>query len=164
DGSIPFRDLNNPANSTKVSDLNGNGYIDAGDLLADPRWADGVDQDHNGYVDDVVGWNFVNNTNDPFDDNGHGTHVSGTIGAVGNNGVGVAGINWQVSLAALKFLDSTGSGTTSDAVLALNYATAMGIKITNNSWGGGGYSQALANAITSAQNAGDIFVAAAGNS
>jgi serine protease len=164
DGIITFRDLNNSANSGVVSDRNGNGRIDAGDLLADSRWADHTDQDGNGYMDDLVGWNFVNNTNNPFDDNSHGTHVAGTIGAIGNNGVGVTGINWQVSIAALKFLDSSGSGSTSNAVLALNYATAKGIKITNNSWGGGGFSQSMFNAISAARNAGAVFVAAAGNS
>ena len=73
---------------------------------------DGIDNDGNGFVDDVYGWDFANNDADPFDDEGHGTHVAGTIGAVGNNGTGVAGVNWQVSLMALKFLGADGSGTT----------------------------------------------------
>jgi serine protease len=126
-------------------------------------WSDGVDEGFNGYRDDLIGWNFVNNTNNPLDDNDHGTHVSGTIGAIGNNGLGVAGINWRAQIVALKFLDSSGSGSISAAVSALNYAVANGIRVTNNSWGGGGYSSALNSAITAAQNAGDIFVAAAGN-
>jgi subtilisin family serine protease/subtilisin-like proprotein convertase family protein len=166
DGLITFRDLNAAANKGLVKDVNGNGYIDGGDLIA-PRskggWADGVDQDGNGYVDDIIGWNFVNNTNDPFDDNGHGTHVAGIIGATGNNGVGVVGVNWKVSIAALKFLGADGSGSTGDAVLALNYAASMGFQVANNSWGGGGYSAAMASAITSFRDAGGIFVAAAGN-
>ncbi len=133
-------------------------------MLGDPRWANGVDNDGNGKVDDLIGWDFVNNDNDPYDDNSHGTHVAGTIGAMGNNALGVAGVNWKVQLAALKFLGANGSGYTSAAVAALNYAVATGIRITNNSWGGGGYSTALANAIASARAAGHIFVAAAGNS
>jgi subtilisin family serine protease len=130
---------------------------------------DGIDNDGNGFVDDVYGWDFANNDADPFDDEGHGTHVAGTIGAVGNNGTGVAGVNWQVSLMALKFLGADGSGTTSAAVAALNYATMMrqthGVNVvaTNNSWGGGGASTALTNAIVAGGNAGILTVAAAGN-
>lgn len=164
DGLITFWDLNEPANAGKVADVNQNGRIDGGDLLGDPRWANGVDNDGNGKVDDLIGWDFVNNDNDPYDDNSHGTHVAGTIGAMGNNALGVVGVNWKVQLAALKFLAANGSGYTSGAVAALNYAVSMGIQITNNSWGGGGYSAALANAIASARAAGHIFVAAAGNS
>ncbi len=126
---------------------------------------DGLDNDGNGLVDDVFGANFAGtNTGNPFDDNGHGTHVAGTIGAVGNNGVGVAGVNWGVKIMALKFLTASGSGSTSDAIEALNYAVANGAKVSNNSWGGGGYSSSLFNAIQSAQAKGHIFVAAAGNS
>ena len=130
---------------------------------------DGIDNDGNGFVDDVYGWDFANNDADPLDDEGHGTHVAGTIGAVGNNGTGVAGVNWQVSLMALKFLGADGSGTTSAAVAALNYATMMrrtyGVNVvaTNNSWGGGGASTALTNAIVAGGNADILAVAAAGN-
>lgn len=124
----------------------------------------GLDDDGNGFVDDVHGYDFANNDGDPFDDNGHGTHVSGTIGAVGNNGIGVVGVNWSVKIMALKFLTSGGSGTTANAVRAVDYATMMGVDLTSNSWGGGGFSQALYDAIANA-NAHDIaFVAAAGNS
>lgn len=164
DGLITFWDLNEPANAGKVADVNHNGRIDGGDVLGDPRWADGLDNDGNGKVDDLIGWDFVNNDNDPYDDHSHGTHVAGTIGAMGNNALGVVGVNWKVQLAALKFLAANGSGYTSAAVAALNYAVSMGIQITNNSWGGGGYSAALANAIANARAAGHIFVAAAGNS
>jgi subtilisin family serine protease len=123
----------------------------------------GLDDDGNGCIDDLRGCDFANDDGDPMDDNNHGTHVAGTIGAVGNNGVGVAGINWSVRLMALKFLKANGSGWTSDAIDALNYAVAMGAKISSNSWGGGGYSQALSDAIAAAGATGHLFVAAAGN-
>jgi subtilisin family serine protease/subtilisin-like proprotein convertase family protein len=168
DGRITFWDLNNASNqgAGKITDINGNGYIDGGDILTasgSGGWADGVNAGENSFTDDLVGWNFVSNNNNPLDDNNHGSHVSGTIGAIGNNSVGVVGVNWKAQFAALKFLNSNGSGSTSGAINALNYATARGIKVTNNSWGGGGFSQSLSDAITSAQNAGGIFVAAAGN-
>lgn len=121
------------------------------------------DDDNNGFVDDVFGWDFANNDADPMDDNIHGTHVSGTVGAVGNNNRGVVGVNWQVSLMALKFLSSDGSGSTSDAVDAIIYGANNGANIMNNSWGGGGFSQALKDAIEYAQTKGVLFVAAAGN-
>ena len=87
------------------SDLSANIWTNSGEIPGN-----GIDDDHNGYIDDVHGWNFITNTSDPLDDNGHGTHVSGTIGAVGNNGIGVTGVNWQVKIMALKFLDASGSG------------------------------------------------------
>ena len=169
DSIISFRDLNNPVNigAGKIIDGNGNGRIDGGDLLrtaASGGWADGTDAGANGFTDDLVGWDFANNDNNPFDDNNHGTHVAGTIGAIGNNGVGVAGVNWSVSIAGLKFLTASGSGSISGATAALNYAVTAGIKVTNNSWGGGGFSSAMSTAISRARDAGHIFVAAAGNS
>lgn len=128
----------------------------------------GVDDDGNGYVDDVHGMNAVTGSGDPMDDNGHGTHVSGTIGAVGNNGVGVAGINWDAKIMALKFLAADGGGSLAGAIQAINYMVAMknkgiNIRVSNNSWGGAGASQPLRNAIASARDAGIVFVAAAGN-
>ncbi len=123
----------------------------------------GIDDDNNGYIDDVMGWDFVNGDNDPFDDNDHGTHVSGTIAAVGNNGIGVAGVNWSARIMPLKFLSARGSGSTADAISALDYAVMMGARISNNSWGGGSFSQALYDSIAAAQTAGHLFVAAAGN-
>jgi len=108
----------------------------------------GIDDDQNGVVDDVVGYNALNDSGDPMDDNGHGTHVAGTIGAVGNNGLGVAGINWNVQILPLKFLGSTGSGSLSTAIKAIDYllklkARGVNVVTVNNSWGGGGFSDAL---------------------
>jgi subtilisin family serine protease len=125
---------------------------------------DGVDNDGNGYVDDVHGWDFVNNDNNPFDDNGHGTHVAGTIGAVGSNALGVTGVNWNVRIMPLKFIGANGQGTADDAVRAILYAMRMGAVVSNNSWGGEESSQALEDAIADADAHGSLFVAAAGNS
>ncbi len=122
-----------------------------------------IDDDGNGLIDDVRGYDFVNSDGDPMDDQGHGTHCAGTIGAVGNNGAGVAGVNWNVKIMALKFLAANGSGTTADAVKCIDYAVKMGAKISNNSWGGGGYSQALYDSIAAARDAKHLFIAAAGN-
>ncbi len=149
---------------SKHPDLAANAWRNPGEVAGD-----GIDNDQNGFVDDVGGWDFANNDANPMDDNGHGTHVAGTIGAVGNNARGVVGVSWQVSLMPLKFLDGRGSGTTSAAVAAINYATRMrrdfGINIvaTNNSWGGGGLSTALRDAVDAGAGAGILFVAAAGN-
>ncbi len=128
----------------------------------------GIDDDRNGFVDDVSGWDFVSNDNVADDGNGHGTHVAGTIGAVGNDGRGVVGVNWEVSILPLKFLDDWGFGSTAGAIAALNYVTLLrsaGVNIvaTNNSWGGGGYSAALRTVIARHNDAGILFVAAAGN-
>ena len=134
----------------------------------------GRDDDGNGFVDDKYGWDFVSNNNSVYDGgtggnrDDHGTHVSGTIGGEGGNGVGVAGVNWDVTLLSGKFLGNNG-GTTANAVKAVDYFTTLknrGLPIvaTNNSWGGGGYSQTLYNAISRANTAGILFVAAAGNS
>jgi hypothetical protein len=128
-------------------------------------WADGISEDGDTkHVDDLIGWNFVANSNDPFDDNGHGSHVSGTIGAMGNDGIGVAGINWSIQIMALKFIGANGTGTLAAATDALNYAVAHGATMTNNSWIGGGYDTNFLAALQNAQAHGQIFVAAAGNS
>ena len=122
-----------------------------------------------GFGYDLHGYDFANNDSDPMDDNGHGTHVAGTIGAVGNNGLGVAGVNWAVSIMPLKFMTAAGSGYLSDAVRAINYATmertqyGVNVRVINASWGGGGFSAAMQSAIQAAGNAGILFVAAAGN-
>jgi subtilisin family serine protease len=170
DGMITFRDLNQAANSSFVTDNNVNGRIDAGDLLNDARYENGADNDGNGYVDDLIGWDFVNNDNDPYDDNGHGTHTTGTIGATGFDGSGVIGVSPNVQIVALKFLSSSGSGSTSGAIKAQDYYTAAAVAnpaanfiATSNSWGGGGYSQALYDSIVAAARKDILFVAAAGN-
>ncbi len=139
-------------------DLSTNIFVNAGEIAAN-----NIDDDGNGFVDDVRGWDFINNDNNPMDDNGHGTHCSGTIGAIGNNGVGVAGVCWTVKIMPLKFLDAGGFGNTGDAIEAVEYGTMMGVKLTSNSWGGGGFSQGLLDAIEAAGDAGILFVAAAGN-
>jgi len=123
----------------------------------------GIDDDANGYVDDVYGYDFCNGDADPMDDHGHGTHCSGTIGAVGNNGIGVAGVCWNVKIMALKFLDASGDGSTADAISCIEYAVEKGARVLSNSWGGGDYEQALKDAIDAAGAAGVLFVAAAGN-
>ncbi|NOZ53115.1 MAG: S8 family serine peptidase [Gammaproteobacteria bacterium] len=122
-----------------------------------------IDDDANGFIDDIHGYDFVSNDGNPMDDNGHGTHVSGTIAASGNNNKGVTGVTWDAQIMGIKFLNSSGSGSISDAVEAISYAVANGAKVLNNSWGGGGFSLALEDAISAANAAGVLFVAAAGN-
>ena len=123
-----------------------------------------IDDDGNGFIDDVYGWDFRNEDNDPYDDHSHGTHCAGTIGAEGNNSIGVAGVNWKTRIMALKFLSSYGSGSTSDGIECIEYAIQMGAKVINASWGSTYYSQALKDAIDMANASGVLFAAAAGNS
>jgi subtilisin family serine protease len=159
------------------------GVIDEGVMVGHPELAaniwtnpgevagNGVDDDGNGYVDDVNGYDFAGNDATVFDGVGddHGTHVAGTIGAVGGNGTGVAGMCWSVKMISAKFLGGQG-GTTENAIRAVNYLTDLkrnhGVNVvaTNNSWGGGGFSQALKDAIDAGAAADILFVAAAGNS
>lgn len=146
-------DINHP-------DLKNNVWTNPGETAGN-----GVDDDMNGYVDDVNGWDFYNGDGtvyDAADGDKHGTHVAGTIAAQGNNDLGVVGVNWKAKIMPLKFLGPN-SGYTSDAVEALNYAVSKGAKISNNSWGGGGSSRTLKDAISRADSAGHLFVAAAGN-
>lgn len=148
--------------------------------LADNMWENPgeipgnlIDDDGNGYVDDVYGINAINNASnpgDPMDDHfrRHGTHVAGTIGAIGNNGLGVTGVCWDAQIMALKFLNANGSGCTSDAITCIQYMIDMkekgvNVKISNSSWGGGGPSLSLKNAMSVANDEGILFVAAAGN-
>ena len=146
---------------TTHPDLAGNLWVNSGEIPGN-----GIDDDGNGYVDDVHGINAMLGTGDPSDDNGHGTHVAGTIGASGNNGVGVVGVNWNVRLLPCKFLNAGGMGYTSDAVTCLEYVRHLRdrgepIVASNNSWGGTEGSQALADAIDAQREI--LFVAAAGN-
>ncbi len=138
--------------------------------LADNIWRNlneipdnGIDDDNNGYIDDYYGYDFANNDSDPMDDHGHGTHVAGTIAAKGNNALGVTGVAWQAKIMAIKFLNSSGRGTIADAIDAVVYANQMNVRLSNNSWAGSGFSLALKNAIALADEAGSLFVAAAGN-
>lgn len=141
-------------------DLKNNMWVNQAELNGSPN----VDDDGNGYIDDIHGYDFANNDGDPMDGNGHGTHCSGTIAATHDNGIGVAGVMANASIVAVKFLSDAGSGTTVDAIKAVDYATKLGVDIMSNSWGGGGFSQALFDAIKNAQSKGIVFTAAAGNS
>ena len=174
DGAITFTDLNAVVNGVtvnqgpgKIVDSDGDGIITATDVLASTNvggWASGSTQDGDtAHADDLIGWNFVNNTNNPADGNGHGTFTAGEIGAVTNNATGVAGTVWNAQLMAAEFLDSTGNGSDTNAAAAIEYAVNHGAKVINASWGGSGTDQTIANAIQYANQAGVIIVAAAGN-
>jgi serine protease len=131
---------------------------------------DNIDNDNNGYVDDIYGWDFANGDKSVFDNasqDTHGTHVAGTIGARGNNGIGVTGVNWRVSMMSLKVVGASGAST-SKIIEAYNYARMMkergiNLRVLNNSYGGGGKSQAALDAIAQLNQAGILFVASAGN-
>ena len=139
-------------------DLAANMWTNTGEIAGN-----GVDDDGNGYIDDVYGINCIDGSGDPYDDNGHGTHVAGTVAAVMDNGEGVVGVAPGVSLMGLKFLSAEGSGSSDDALECLLYSVQMGAALTNNSWGGGFPSRAMKQAIEQAGNRGSLFVAAAGN-
>lgn len=123
----------------------------------------GVDDDNNGYVDDVFGIDTYNRDGNPMDDQNHGTHCSGTIGGIGNNSKGVTGVSWKTRIMALKFLSSTGIGTDSDAIACMDYARLKGAKVFSCSWGGGAGGNTLSQAIDRARSSGIIVVCAAGN-
>jgi hypothetical protein len=139
-------------------DLRDNMWSNADELAG----GDGVDDDGNGYVDDVRGWDFVDNDNDPMDINGHGTHVAGTIGAKGDNGRGITGVCWSAQVIPLRFIDDSGLGTVADEISAIQYAIIKGAKIINASFSGNA-SMAEQDAISHAKDAGILFVAATGN-
>lgn len=149
-------------------DIGPNLWVNPGETGLDANGHDkrtnGIDDDGDGLIDDVHGINAIVGSGNPFDDHGHGTHVSGTIGADGNNIVGVVGVAWGVQIMPCKFVDASGGGTVSDAVTCIDYACSKGAKIINASWGGYSFtSAALRDAINGARDAGIIFVAAAGN-
>ncbi len=141
-------------------DLAANMWVNEGEIAGN-----GVDDDGNGYVDDARGWDFASGDNDPRDDHGHGTHCSGTIGGVGDNGIGVAGVNWRVRIMPVKFLTSSGSGSLWNGAQTIIYAAEAGAEVVSASWGCAGcYASYVEEAIETLHQAGGIFVAAAGNS
>jgi subtilisin family serine protease len=157
-------------------DLQPNVWTNPGETGTDAEGRDratnGVDDDSDGFVDDARGWDFANSDADPADDNGHGTHCAGTVGAAGNNSKGVAGVNWQVSLLPVKTHDPAGNSTSAKVVAAFNYVTLLrsrgvNLRVTSNSWGGApeaaAYDPALEEAIRAAGDAGILNVFAAGN-
>jgi len=142
-------------------DLNGNVWTNPDEIAGN-----NVDDDANGYVDDVHGWDFRNEDNTVFDSaeaDGHGTHVAGTIAAEGNNGAGITGVSWKARIMPLKFIGSDGWGYASDYIQALDYAVAEGVKVSNNSWGGNGFSQSIFEAVEAAGQQDHLLIAAAGN-
>lgn len=171
DGLITFRDLNAATNSSFVVDININGYIDGGDLLSDPNWENGIDDDGNGLTDDLVGWDFHENDNDPWPTSeSHGTDIADGIGAMGNNGLGRSGVIWTVGMIPVRVRSIGGANSdliNANAAAGIDYAVASGASISNNSWraAGGGYeySQEIYDAIDRARLAGHLFVTAAGN-
>jgi len=146
-------------------DLSDNKWINPGEIPGN-----GIDDDHNGLVDDINGWDFLNGRPDTFQDffgDYHGTHVSGIVGAVGNNEQGIAGVAWHVKLMSVKFIGPR-SGSTSDAIKSINYVIderqrGVNVRVINASWGGPGESNSLRKAIVAAGDAGILFVCAAGN-
>ena len=139
-------------------DLAANIWVNPGEIPDNLR-----DDDRNGVVDDVHGFNAVNRKGDPMDDNGHGTQVAGIIGAVGNNRKGTVGVSWEATLMPLKFLDEEGFGSTSNGILCLEYAAENGADLVNASWGSGRRSRSLQRTIRTLGNAGVFMVTAAGN-
>ena len=149
-------------------DLQNNIWINAIEAAGDS----GIDDDNNGFIDDIHGYDFQANDADPMDEHRHGTHVAGVVAGDGNNSLGISGVTWSSTIMPLRFLDANNSGLTSDAVRAINYATMMrtdhgvNVRVINNSWGSEGErsnSTALHDAIQAAGNSGILVTAAAGN-
>ena len=177
DGALPGADIHAEAALSRFEGTGGTlvAIIDTGVDYTHPElssrmWVNpgeipgnGIDDDKDGFVDDIHGANFVSGTGNPMDDNGHGTHVAGIIAATANNGIGLVGVNPNTRIMALKFLDSQGFGDLTGAISALDYAVSKGALISNNSWGGAGFSATLSDAISRARLKGHIVVAAAGN-
>jgi predicted outer membrane repeat protein len=140
-------------------DLQANMWVNPGEIPDN-----GIDDDENGYIDDVHGYNFFNESGDPMDVNSHGTHIAGTICGAGNDGMGIVGLNWACNLVAVRFADEGGGGFISDAIQGIQYAIDNNIRVSNNSWGCYNcFSQALYDVIDASQSIGHIFVAASGN-
>jgi len=137
-------------------DINGNGLVDANDF-------NGKDDDGNGFVDDIRGWNFVAGSNDPIDDHGHGSHCAGIIAAVGNNSRGIIGVAPLARIMVVKSLNSSGQGTATQLANGIMYAVNNGANVLSNSWGGGGKSQLIEDAIDYARSRNRVVVVAAGN-
>jgi subtilisin family serine protease len=175
DGLLSFWDLNaSDAGGGLVFaeyDLDGNNIIDASDLLLSTSqrsaWENGRDAggDRNSFADDLIGWDFYDGDNDPMDEDDHGTHTAGIIGAVGNNDEGVAGMNWQVQIMPVRFLGPAGGGDLSDGAKAIIYAADSGARLSNNSWGSpeGGRGDVLYKAIEYAAGKNHLVIASAGN-
>jgi hypothetical protein len=139
-------------------DLEPNVWVNPGEIPGN-----GLDDDGNGYIDDVHGYDFVSQDSDPMDDHSHGSHVAGIIGAAGDNRIGVAGVCWQVPLMAIKAFDDKGEASVASVVEALRYAADNGARIINASWGHTDRSRTLHDAVAEAWEAGLLIVAAAGN-
>jgi autotransporter-associated beta strand protein len=153
DRRITLRDLNRHGNTgdSLITDRNGNGFIDSADVLRE--WSNGVDEDRNGYVDDLIGWDFVNNDNDPMDDSGHGTHGAGIV----------AQIAPRAEIMPLKFLDLNATGSLADARRAFDYALAHGVPLSNNGWSASVYAPEWLGGLSQAAAMRHLVVTAAGN-
>jgi len=167
DGTVVIANIDTGVNYNHP-DLAANMWRNPGEIPGN-----GIDDDGNGYIDDVYGIDVANGDSDPLDDNGHGTHTAGTAAALGNNGVGVVGVNWNAKILACKFLNASGSGTDSGAIACFDYIVALknrgiNIRVSSNSWGeqrsaGQPFPTVMKSAIDAAGSAGILNVFAAGN-